>query len=225
MEKLFEGFFKNPNYNDLELLTINNNQTQPNEELLKYSDFVNDNKDFSTLKEIYTFIKDTFKDGDSKKFETSSTDIINSKILDGCTEYGLIFTTLLRLKGIPTVFVKSARRDWIKDLIEGKRESNYVRGHIFLEVYIKGHWYLIDSALGKLYINYDKENFSLPSGYYVFSKSLDSWESGSNNLKNNYDIMKKCFKDFDLNLYKEPDYEKYDLLDDKVLTLLSGKHK
>jgi len=136
---------------------------------------------------------------------------MKSGVLSGCNDYGLVTLTILRSLGFPTVFVQSARLDWIKEVINKNENSRRVRGHIFLEVKVEGKWLLFDSTAGIIYLKYDKNNFSLPKEYYVFSKSLDGWETGCINLCENNKIMLNLFKDFKLSKYQSPIYDKISL--------------
>lgn len=210
-KKVFVDFFKNPNYRNKHLFIEESKQIIFNSQIKEYCNDINDNKDISTLSQIFKKIKKDFKNGKAPKFERTSEEIFKSKILSGCSDYGIIFATVLRIKQIPTIYVQSAHIDWIEDLFFDREEKDSVKGHIFLEVFIKNKWYLLDSTAGTLYLNYKKRNFSLPKGYYVFSKSLDGWEVRCNSLINNNEIMKNIFKDFNLKKYKAPNYKKINI--------------
>jgi hypothetical protein len=166
---------------------------------------INNNKDFTTLADIYHQVR-TIPDGDGEKFGCTVDEILKRNTLTGCTDYGLVFAALCRAKGIPTVFLQTARIDWIKDLREQNNNSGMIRGHILVEVYIDNQWYLIDSTAGKLYLKYDRNNFSLDDGYYVFAKSLEVFDMGTKVEMDNSNRMKDIFKDFDMALYNQPFY-------------------
>ena len=87
-----------------------------------------------------------------------------------------------------------------------------IRGHILVEIFVDGEWYLVDSTAGKLFLAYDKNNPSLPDGYYVFAKSIEVWDSGVLNERENSRAMCSLFADSDPALYSNPKYDYIDLL-------------
>jgi hypothetical protein len=203
------NFFENPNYDLLEKFQTNNVQTEVTDETL--SKIVNlDNKDKSiqTLFQVYKEIHENMKEGSAKKFERSSQEIIDSGVISGCNDYGLVSTSVLRRLGYPTVFVQTARIDWIEDFLDRKQNCLSIKGHIFLEVYVENKWILFDPTKGFICLEYDINNFSLPNNYYTFSKSADGWETGCVNLHENNIIIFDLFKSFDLTKYQNPNYIK-----------------
>lgn len=53
----------------------------------------------------------------------------------------LVFAAIARAKGIPVVFLQTAKFDWISDVIKNSPNMNSIRGHILVEVYVEGKWY------------------------------------------------------------------------------------
>lgn len=159
------------------------------------------------------YMKEILRDKENKvpKFERTSEEIFKEKIWSGCSDVGTSFAPILRMKGIPTIYLQSASINWIKDLNENNKDARMVKGHIFLEIYLNNEWLLFDPTNGYIYLGYDYNNFSLPNSYYVFSKSLNGHELGHTTLKDNNEIMKKIFLNFDISSYNEPNYEKIDL--------------
>lgn len=209
---VYKGLFKNVDYSEPGVFLQRGKQTDAVSERFKNMlSNINDKKDFTTLAEIYELIR-KIPNGDGEKFGCTVDEILSRNTLTGCTDYGLVFAALSRAKGIPTVFLQTARIDWIKDLRGQRDNREMIRGHILIEVYIDGEWYLIDSTAGKLYLKYDKNNFSLDDGYYVFAKSLEIFDMGTKDERDNYQRMMDTFKDFDMNLYKQPLYD-YVMLD------------
>ena len=148
-----------------------------------------------------------------EKFRRTSEEIATSKIWSGDSDAGTLLAPILRANGIPTVYLQSAKLDWIKDLLENNVLKTSVRGHIFLEIFIDDEWILFDSTDGYFYYNYDVNNYSLPDNYYAFSKSLNGHEIGCYSLANNNAIMMRKFENFNIDNYKSPNYEKIDLQD------------
>lgn len=143
-----------------------------------------------------------------KKFARTSEEIFRDKIWSGCSDIGTALAPILCINGIPTVYIQSAKIDWVKELQNHSNGAHLHQGHIFLEIYLNNKWMLFDSTAGIIYSNYDYHNYSLPNQYYVFSKSLTGHEVGCTNLENNNQLMDELFIDFDTNLYHEPNYDK-----------------
>src|SRR5690606_25836926 len=101
----------------------------------KVAELINDEKNISTLKEIYNLLRTIPTDErPSKIFEVSASKILSTPIIGGCTTYATAFAALARAKGIPTVIVDCAKLEWIED-------GCYlysVAGHFFVEVFIEG---------------------------------------------------------------------------------------
>ena len=208
---VFPGYFENVDYKKLETFLVNGEQTKANSEIKTIAAQFNNKKDISTLQEIFRWTSKNLRYGPGEKFGRTSTQIIGSRIATGCTDYGLAFATLAREKGIPTVFVQTARIDWIQDLVSGSSQANSIRGHILVEVFVDGKWYLVDSTAGKLFLDYDKDNMSLCDGYYTFAKSIEVWDSGVLDERENSQAMRTLFRDFDATLYENPKYDYIDL--------------
>lgn len=201
---VFNGFFYNIDHSNPSVFLKNGPQTKNNDHQEVLSQF-NDNKDLSTLTQIYKYISEgEYHFGEGEKFARTVDEIMESKILTGCTDYGLIFASLARDKGIPTVFLQTARADWIFDRV--REDDQGIVGHILIEVYIEGKWRLVDSTAGRYYPDYDISNFSLNDGYYVFSKSIEVLDSGISNEQENFNNMREIFKHFNVDAYNDPLY-------------------
>lgn len=199
---------------NLDDFLINSKQSQVGEEILSFSQMIGDINSIEDVAKLYKIFKEEF-DRDSKqemeKFKRTTEEIVKSRIYSGCNDAGLVLSTILRLKGIPTVFVSSAHTSWIKNHQEQNEDARKVQGHIFLEIYLNNKWYLFDSMAGMIYDNYDYTNLSLPKDYYVFRKTLNNHNFGAYTLEDDIRIMQEIFKDFDLNEYKNPEYDCIDL--------------
>lgn len=208
----FNGYFYNIDHSDPTAFLKNGPQTQNNNHKDILDQF-NNNKDLSTLIEIYSYISSSAFQNSSdmymEKFGRTVDEIIDSKTLTGCTDYGLVFASIARDKGIPTIFIQTARVDWIYDRIRDKAQG--IIGHILIEVYIDGKWRLVDSTAGKYYSDYDTNNFSLNDGYYVFSKSIEVFDSGVSSEQENYSMMMNLFRNFNLEAYSDPIYDYIDM--------------
>lgn len=206
---VFNGYFYNIDHSKPEVFLKNGPQTTNNNYQSDLEKF-NNNKNLSTLTQIFKYISESkYHFGDGEKFGRTVDDIMETEILTGCTDYGLLFASITRDKGIPTVFLQTARVDWIYDRVRDM--DNGITGHILIEVYIDGQWRLVDSTAGRYYPDYDFKDFSLNDGYYVFSKSIEVWDSGVSNERENSDRMRDLFKNFNVDAYKDPLYNYIDL--------------
>lgn len=208
----FNGYFYNIDHSNPTDFLKNGPQTQN----INHKDVLekfNDNKDLSTLIEIYRYISETEYKNSSDisidKFARTVEEIIESKTLTGCTDYGLLFASLARDKGIPTIFIQTAHESWIYDRV--REIDKGIFGHILIEVYIDGKWRYIDSTSGKYFPEYNTDNFSLNDGYYVFSKSIEVYDSGISTENENFQNMRNLFMHFNLEAYVDPKYDYIDL--------------
>lgn len=209
---VFPGHFKNIDYSRPSVFLTNGDQTKSNSEIRTIATQFNNKKDLSTLREIFRWTQQNLQYGPGEKFGRTSAEIIRTRIATGCTDYGLAFATLAREKGIPTVFLQTARIDWIHHLLAGSPQANMIQGHILVEVFVDGDWHLLDSTAGKLFLDYDKSNLSLCDGYYTFAKSIEVWDSGVLDERENSQVMWTLFRGFNPALYQNPKYDYIDLL-------------
>jgi hypothetical protein len=125
------------------------------------------------LKERTGAVKDTlFR-------QRTAQEIIDSKFVIGCTDWALAFIILARAKKIPAIYVETIRKKWLD---VGKK--NFIEGHVFVEVYINKHWYIIDPEQAAIKSHYDR--------WVIFKKGLDSWDIGIRN----FNELKKQFLEF-----------------------------
>lgn len=135
--------------------------------------------------EILKWLKNNFKkinsvEGKNKIFrQRTASEIIENKIVTGCTDYALVFIALCRAKKIPTKYIEAIRRRWL-DIGEEK----FIEGHVFAECFFNGKWYIIDPQEGTINVSYQR--------FVVFKEGIDSWGIGINN----FDELKKQFLEF-----------------------------
>ena len=77
--------------------------------------------------------------------------MMSRRTYGGCADHAAVFGTLARAAGIPTVWVKTMDVDWIEDFRAGRPEAENYRGHVFLEVFLGGRWWLLDAEAMRLY--------------------------------------------------------------------------
>lgn len=110
----------------------------------------------------------TEKDENVKKEvfrKRTAHEIIKDGFATGCTDWALAFIVLARTKGIPTKYVETIRRRWLE-----QDKNDPIEGHIFAEVYLNNHWYIIDAEEANIKDWYDR--------WIIFKKGLDSWDIG-----------------------------------------------
>jgi hypothetical protein len=99
----------------------------------------------------------------------------DSKVYGGCADHAVVFASLARACGIPTVFVKTMDADWIREF-RATGSSNSWRGHVFLEVHVGGRWQLLDAQALQLYDDYNPAMRILPGSRYAYDKGADPRE-------------------------------------------------
>ena len=209
---VFEGLFTNPDYSDKSNFLEEDGLTEITPQVEKVSELINDNKDITTLEEIFSLLRAiTTDDRPRNTFEVPATKILSTPITGGCTTYATAFATLLRSKGIPTVVIDSAKLEWIEEGCS----LDFVKGHFFLEVYIEEEWFLVDSTSGTLYKNYDRGNWFLPKNYIAFTKALSVIDTGATEESHNL-LQRVAFVKKDNIDYIEPNYAQKNLYNDNV---------
>lgn len=93
----------------------------------------------------------------------------------GCANHSVLFGSLTRACGIPTVWVKTMDIDWIREFQANDGKCSTWRGHVFLEVHIDGRWRLLDATQGVLYKDYDPSERILPGDRYAYDKGGDPY--------------------------------------------------
>jgi len=106
--------------------------------------------------------------------------IIDSGYATGCTDYALVFTTLVRAKNIPAKYIEAISTQWFE-----KGDLEHLEGHVFSEVQINNNWYIIDSQTAVIKAWYGKR-------FEILEEGLDSWDIGVRNIED----LKKKFEQF-----------------------------
>jgi hypothetical protein len=124
--------------------------------------------------------------------------MLDDKTYGGCATYSVLFGSLARACGIPTIWVKTLDADWIRGFRTKGKEGNW-NGHVFLEIYIHDRWLLLDDTQLILYKDYDTKTRILPGNRYAYDKGGDPYELV---LSARWELWKKqtraYFADFDL---------------------------
>ncbi len=116
----------------------------------------------------------------------------------GCANYSVLFGSLARACGIPTVWVKTLDADWIRGFRTKGTEGSW-NGHVFLEIFIHDRWMLLDDTQLVLYEDYDPKTRIMPGNRYAYDKGGDPYELV---LSARWELWKKQvranFSNFDL---------------------------
>jgi hypothetical protein len=117
----------------------------------------------------------------------------------GCADHAVVFGALARAGGIPCVWVKTQDVDWIREFRANRGKCSSWRGHVFLEVSLRGRWVLLDASQLVLYEDYRTTERILPGNRYAYDKGSDPYELV---LSPRWELWKKqtaaYFADFDL---------------------------
>lgn len=197
---------------DLESLLINKGQNQVNAKMELFAEQVPSIEKLEDLKTLDQLFYSNFTlDKTTSKFECTSAEIFERATYSGCSDIGLALAPILRMKGVPTVYVESAHIDWIKEVQNDTEKKELMQGHIFLEIYLDGSWYLYDPTFHLVYLDYNYNNPFLPRGYVVFAKSLNCHELGIHSVQDEKRVGNTQVKDFDLTKYSAPNHQMIDL--------------
>lgn len=170
------------------------------------------------LGRIYRWIQanfETWRAGGATIGQVTSADLLASRQLGGCHDWGLVYISLARELGYPAVMMDSLGLPWA-DGFQSGRQGPY-QGHVFVEVYIDSRWVLVDSA-NNWYVQdgYDPANPVIPLGdpagpggpygYYVMRKGLDTWDYGIRDVSALNTLMEDTARQLDLTALVYPPY-------------------
>jgi hypothetical protein len=127
----------------------------------------------------------------------SANELYQRKEIYGCHSAALMISTVLRLYEFPALLVETASVKWAYDHKSGTSQG-YV-GHVMSEVYVDGHWILLDNN-GTYVDNYNPLNpyistdqsglcDAAPFGLFVIAKGVDSWDYGVHSNEDTKIIM------------------------------------
>lgn len=196
---MFNGFFCNINYTEeiKQEFLRNGEQTLSDEKISNIANKIQGTSDSTiVINRILYWMQNNLKrkNDNSIKFARTASQIMNSGIYTGCSDFALLFESIAREKGIPTIHLQTARKRFVEDLQNNIQTPT--KGHHFCECCINNKWILIDPLGNKILEDYDNTDFNLGQ-YYVFSKSTDVFETGIKNIKENNNLIKKLFFEFD----------------------------
>ena len=97
----------------------NEGQHKVGEEMLKFSQKIGRIKTIDDVAHLYQLFMTNMKrdtENKVKKFTRTSEEIFRDKIWSGCSDVGTALAPILRMNGVPTIYVQAAKIDWVKDL-------------------------------------------------------------------------------------------------------------
>ncbi len=196
---------------------MNNGQSSANDEIRIFCKNISEINSIDDLKELDKIFFEYFsRDTSTPKFSRSVIDIFNSKTFSGCSDIGMMMATILREKGIPTIYVETANVDWLNKEINNLPGHEVMQGHIFLEILLDEKWYLYDPTFHVVYDNYDSSNNNYPRRYYVFAKGENANSLGVYNVKDERTLAISKLGNYDYNEYVDPNYPEINLRTPKL---------
>ncbi|MCI8760758.1 MAG: transglutaminase domain-containing protein [Clostridia bacterium] len=189
---MFNGFFKNIDYTEdiKEEFLKNGQQTLPNDKISNTANNIQgDNCSIIVINRILYWMENNLKheNNNSIKFTRTASQIINSGIYTGCSDFALLFESIAREKKIPTIHLQTVRKKFVEDIQNNIQTPT--KGHHFCECYINNKWILVDPLGNKILKNYNNQDFNLGE-YYIFSKSTDIFETGIRSIKENNNVIR-----------------------------------
>jgi hypothetical protein len=144
--------------------------------------------------------------------------VLAEGVYGGCADHSLVFGSLARAAGIPTVWVKTMDADWIREFRRDPDRFNGVwRGHVFLEVFIEKRWKLLDATQLQIHDDYDPKTRILPGNRFAYDKGGDPYGLVLSVRWEDWKVQtRRYFREFDLSLL--PMAEGRDLGIDVVIT-------
>lgn len=200
------------NRSNIDILLVNDGQSKMSETMIEFVKSIPEINKIEDLKALDKKFYEYFaRDKNTKKFKFTAEQIFDRRTFSGCSDIGLAISPILRYKGIPTIYVESASIEWIKDVQEDNENKELMRGHIFLEIYLNNKWYLYDPTFHLVYDDYDYNNLCLPRDYYVFAKSMNSFDLDVHSVNDEKELASRVLKNFDISTYTNPNYKEYNL--------------
>lgn len=191
---------------------MNNGQSLINDEIKNFCKNISNINSIDSLKELDKIFFEYFsRDTSTPKFSRSVIEIFESKTFSGCSDIGMMMASILREKGIPTVYVETANVDWLNKEINNLPGHEVMQGHIFLEILLGEKWYLYDPTFHVIYDNYDPSNNNYPRGYYAFAKGENANSLGVYSTKDERALAISKLNNYDCNEYVDPNYPEINL--------------
>ena len=99
--------------------------------------------------------------------------ILADGTLSSCADTAVVFGTLARALGVPSVWVETMDVDWIRAFKRDPGNGRTWNGHVFIESFIDGRWRLVDASQSLVYDDYDPRQRLLPGNRWAYDKGDD----------------------------------------------------
>jgi len=134
--------------------------------------------DEESLRKIGRWIDANLKYDDKEAYKWRDVvKVVDERKYGGCADHALVFGSLARACGIPTVWVKTMDVDWIHEFrADPDAFDGTWSGHVFLEVHLDKQWRLLDAMQMKIYDRYDPKERILPGERYAYDKGGEPYE-------------------------------------------------
>jgi hypothetical protein len=183
-------------------------QSELTDEVLEIAvDFSNE-RTLSTIAEICYWINDNFTYGIEANFGRHISDILKTRKTSGCHDYGVLFAALARAKGFVVNYMQTFNVEEIRSYQQNPQNTRSASGHVFCEIWLDGHWILVDPGGACYYKDYDPNNKYFPRAKVLYKKGLDSQDIGIVTGLDMDRATKEVVEKVDLSDYSEPKYEK-----------------
>jgi transglutaminase-like putative cysteine protease len=172
------------------------------------------------LTQIYRWLQGDFSNFSARGSTIGTViadELLESRQLGGCHDYGLLYAAIARELGYPAVMIDTYSIAWIESY-QNETAKGHI-GHVFVEIYMDEKWVLVDPTNGwYVEVGYDPSLPVIPLkasvagsskeiyGFYVDLKGIDSWSYGVHNNKELTEKMDKCASELDLSMLTYPDY-------------------
>lgn len=177
-----------------------------------------DQIDVAAIQKIYAWKQRAFTNeaaGGKYVGRNTITDILNTHVLTGCHDHGLVIAAILRKYGIPAVYVDTTGVEWALNYPE---QITSFQGHVFVEAFVHETWMLFDSTSGAYIPQYDPTNPLIPmkdsqqpKGYYVMFKGLDPADYGITRIEQLTAMQKRYARMIkaEIQQFQYPNYIKF----------------
>jgi hypothetical protein len=172
------------------------------------------------LGDIYRWLKNEFTAyaaGGKTIGVVTVDDLLADRRLGGCHDHGLVYAAVVRELGYPAIMVRTDSIVWVEQFQAGEKGPHV--GHVFVEVYLKGKWVLVDSTNGwYLKDGYDPADPVIPLkgriagssneiyGFYVERKGIDTWAFGIHSPRESIQAMDEFARQLSLETIAYPEY-------------------
>ncbi len=135
--------------------------------------------DLATISALRFWLLDNFEStnlGEATAGQTTAAGLLAGRKLGGCHDWGLLFAAALRGLGYPAIMVDAASLRWAR----AYKTDSEAYGHVFVEVYARDKWLLVDPVTGRVILDYDPEEPVIPlyldrenKAFYAVLKGTD----------------------------------------------------